>query len=56
MDQIVVMEDGRVSEKGSPRTLLLQAGKEGVGESRYRKLMRVNGDRFLEEMIAQCKN
>lgn len=52
MDSIVVMEDGKVLEQGSPQALLRQVGDNGIGESRYRSLMRINGEDILEETLA----
>lgn len=52
MDRILVMEDGRIVEDGSPSDLLEQAGD---GESRFRGLMRASGDDFLRKMIEEAR-
>jgi len=61
MDSIVVMEDGKIVEQGSPKDLLIQTGTEGVskandGKSKYRALMRETGDEFLKEMVQVAQN
>lgn len=45
MDQIVVMDEGKIVEKGSPRSLLLDH------DSAFRGLMATHGEKFLQEAI-----
>jgi ABC-type multidrug transport system fused ATPase/permease subunit len=55
MDRIVVMDNGKIVEQGSPRALLEQEGSKGIRESRFRKLIRVDSDRVLEQILSKAK-
>ena len=48
------MDDGRIVESGSPRSLLLQDGTGGERESAFRRLMATNGPEYLAEAIASA--
>jgi len=57
MDRIIVMENGVIVEDGNPLELLEQVSDEqtGVGESRYRSLMRAGGEDFLVKMVSEAR-
>lgn len=54
MDQIVVMEDGKVVETRTPRELLMLVGR-GIEETKIWKLARANREAYLEEMIRKAR-
>ncbi|PSR82837.1 P-loop containing nucleoside triphosphate hydrolase protein [Coniella lustricola] len=58
MDRIIVMEDGKVVEEGTPLDLLADRGatEEGhVGESYYRAAVRTEGEEALQAALAMAR-
>lgn len=54
MDRIIVLEDGRIVEQGSPQTLLKQKGHEGFREGKYRRLIATQGEDYLNEVTVRA--
>lgn len=54
MDRIVVMEDSKIVEQGRPSILLQQDGGGGVKESRFRRLIAMNGEEDLRDIVTKA--